>query len=348
MRHAPASARPARPARRPRASVAVLGAALGASLGLASAASAETELLFATTLPEQSPLVTQVFAPWVEKLNADHEGVLRVDIQNGPTIASHTNVYERVNSGILDMGWGILASAGAPFPRSAVSALPFLVEDSPTGSAALWEVYDRGLLDGDFENVDMVTLVALPVAGLHTNTPIASLEDMDGLKIRSADKISSDMLSALGAAPVGMATAESYQSVEQGVVDGLFVGWTGLVLFKLDEVTTEHLDTNLASGPAGVFVNKDVRAGLSEEERAALDAAGAELVGLLADWYGKVTGMFAERVTAMPGHTTRTLDDAEKARWVETTAPIIDEWVESTPDGAAILEAFRAALPGSP
>jgi len=35
------------------------------------------------------------------------------------------------------------------------------------------------------------------------------------------------------------------------------------------------------------------------------------------------------------------LDPAEEARWKEAVAPVTEDWVKSTPDGAHVLAAFR-------
>ena len=306
---------------------------------------AQVGISFATTLPDANPLVKEVFQPWADSVNAAANGEFVITLQNGPTVASHTNVYERVNSGIIDMGWGILASLGAEFPRSAVSALPFLVGDSPSGTQALWSVYKQGLLDEDFAQVKLLSLVALPVAGLHSRVPITSIDDLKGTKVRAADKVSAVILEWLGATPVSVATAESYQAIEQGAIQGMFVGWTGLILFRLEEVTTEHLDVNLASGPAGVFMNLDTFSSLSPQAQAVLVEAGEQLVTDLGVWYGTMTESYRAQVAAMPGHTVRMLSEEEKALWVQTVQPVTDAWVGATPNGQAIYAAFVAALP---
>lgn len=47
---------------------------------------------------------------------------------------------------------------------------------------------------------------------------------------------------------------------------------------------------------------------------------------------------------AMSGQTIASLAPAEEARWRDLVAPVTDEWVKSTPDGAHVLASFRAEL----
>jgi TRAP-type C4-dicarboxylate transport system, periplasmic component len=319
-------------------------AALAAmALGLAAPVAAQDTLTFATTLPEGNPLVQQVFIPWVEALNQQGEGVLQVSMINGPTIADHSNVYERVSSGIVDMGWAILGSVGVPFPRTDVAALPFLATDPVSASAALWGVYQEGLLDDDFDRIELVALLALPAAGLHTNVPVTSAADLAGLRIRASDRLSSDLLTALGATPVSISTADAYQAISTGVLDGVYTGWAGTVLFRLEEVTDQHLDEDIGGGAAGVFVNEDTYAALSPESQAVLHDAGERLVRDLAAWYVRLDGVFRDRV-AGTGDTINRLTPEELAHWQELGAPITAAWVETTPNGAAILARFQELL----
>jgi TRAP-type transport system periplasmic protein len=316
-----------------------------AALMAAAPALAEQTLKFATTLPEGNPLVEQVFQPWVEGVNERGKGVLQIEMINGPTIASAANVYDRVNSGIIDMGWVIMGSSGAPFPQSEVAALPFLANDPSLASNAMWALYKDGMFAEDFADTPLVALVALPSAGLHSNVPIASAADLQGKKIRVADKISAQMLTALGATPISIATADTYQAVETGVVDGAYTGWAGVVLFKLEEVTAEHLDEDLGSGAAGIFINQDVMAGLDDQAKAILAESGDILVKDLGTWYVKIDGVFRDKVVAQGGKLNN-LSPEELARWKEATNPIIDAWAAETSNGAAILARFRELMAG--
>jgi hypothetical protein len=49
-------------------------------------------------------------------------------------------------------------------------------------------------------------------------------------------------------------------------------------------------------------------------------------------------------VKGMADQAVYALDKAEEARWRERLKPVTEEWVRSTPNGARILEAFRAEL----
>jgi len=317
--------------------------ALAAALTICSATSAAAQqtLTFASTLPEKNPLVVQVFEPWVKETNEKAKGLFEINLLNGPTIASHSNVYERVNIGIVDMGWGLLGSVGVPFPRSHVAALPFLVDNPEVGSKALWDLYNEGLLDDDFGDIELVSLLTIPSSGLHFNAPVETTEELAGKKIRTADKISADLVSAFGATPIFITTADTYQAMEVGLVDGFYTGWTGVVLFNLQEVSNYHIDENLGGGPAGIFANSGSLSALSPEARDILREAGDALVARQGAWFGKITGIFRNKVMSLEGQTSRRLSPEEKKVWQEAVQPVIEEWVSTTPNGAQILARYE-------
>jgi hypothetical protein len=51
-----------------------------------------------------------------------------------------------------------------------------------------------------------------------------------------------------------------------------------------------------------------------------------------------------EAVAAMPNQHISRLDPAEEKRWAQLVAPVTEGWVKSTPNGSAVLAAYRAEI----
>ncbi|WP_292442502.1 TRAP transporter substrate-binding protein [Mesorhizobium sp.] len=308
-------------------------------------AQAETVLRFATTLPDQTAIVTDFLAPWAKRVTEASGGELRIEVVNGSTIADSRNVYERVLSGVVDIAWGTHGAMPVAFPKTSVSVLPFEVPNATIGSKALWALYEQDLLKGEYDPIAPLGLVATPPAGLHARSAITSLKDMAGLKIRASDALTSKTITAIGASPIAMTPPELYQGLSQGVLDAVHTPYTGLVTFKLQEVAPHHLDVPLGALPGMIFINRAVYEGLPEKARAALDSeAGETLSVAFGEWFDKFA--VASRAKAMdtPGNVGVELTEEETARWREATKSVTDGWVQETADGDAILKAFRAAM----
>jgi TRAP-type C4-dicarboxylate transport system substrate-binding protein len=123
------------------------------------------------------------------------------------------------------------------------------------------------------------------------------------------------------------------------------VGWSAVLPFKLQEVTSFHLDVATGQAPAFIFMNKEAYAKLAEKPKAAIDKLSYEA---LSRRMGNVTDRQDDlgrgTVTKIPGHTVYKLAAAESAKWEKLLAPVTEDFVKSVPNGAAILAAFRKEI----
>lgn len=314
-------------------------------IALPFAAQSQTVLRFATTLPEQTGIVREFLQPWAESVSAASNGALTIEILHGPTIANARNVYEQVLTGIVDIAWGTHGAMAVNFPQTSVAVLPFEIDNAVSGSLALWSLYEQGLLADDYRRIAPLGLVATPPAGLHSVSPVETLDDMAGLKVRAADAIVAQVLSALGAAPIALTPPELYQGLSQRVVEAAHTPYTGLLTFNLQEVTNYHLDVALGALPGMIFINRAVYEGLPADARAVLDAhSGQVLSHGFATWFDTFNSTARERVMAMDGHRIHSLTPDQDAAWRAATAPVTQAWISGTPNGAAILDALRVAV----
>src|SRR5690606_35618966 len=61
--------------------------------------------------------------------------------------------------------------------------------------------------------------------------PIRRPEDVRGMRLRVAGEIEGETVKALGGAPVTMGSAEAYEAIERGTIDGL-VSYIGTVVSR--------------------------------------------------------------------------------------------------------------------
>lgn len=314
----------------------------------ATSSSAQKILKFATTLPPTNPLISQFFEPWAKRVNAAAGSEFQIQVVNGPTFANAVNVWDRTADGIADIGWGIHGAVNLPFPKSTIISLPLLVKEGKLADAAgaMWGLYQSGLIADEYKNVRPLALVGTPVQGLSSRVPIATLQDMRGLKVRAADKTVSDMVSALGASPISIPATEVYQALGQGVVSASVAGWVLIGAFRLDEVVKEHLEGVALGAPAGfVIMNQNSYNSLSPKGKEILDQfTGERLSREIGEFFENLAQTLRNKSKADPSHNFRSLDAAEGAKWDKALQPVIDKWIASTPNGNNIYSAFRAGL----
>ncbi len=323
---------------------AVVGAIALSVIALPAAAE-PLKLKFASPSPPKAHLNVQIFGPWVKKVTADSNGTLDVELVAGRVLASHQNLFDRVKTNVAQIGWSLQGFVPGKFKKSNVVGLPLLFEKSSVGSQAMWRLYERGLISDEYQDVKLLAAFSFPPNALHTNSPVKSLEDLKGMKIGSTGPMRLATIGALGATPVSMITPKIYQNVSRGLVKGTFIAWTAFQPYRLYEVTKFHTDVALGGGAGMVIMNKKTYEGLKGEARRAIDSnSNMGLVKKYSEFWDRIQTGSKKKYGTQDGHTLITLTDAEKKRWADATLKVHTDWARKTPNGEAILAAFKEEI----
>lgn len=106
----------------------------------------------------------------------------------------------------------------------------------------------------------------------YCNATISSLDDFQGLKIRSYTSSMSTLIEALGATPVTMSFKEVYPALQRGLVDCAITSPTSGNTGNWPEVTTHFLPLGISWSVNAHFINLDKWNSFSDAEKAKLEA----------------------------------------------------------------------------
>jgi TRAP-type C4-dicarboxylate transport system substrate-binding protein len=321
-----------------------LAAALAAAPALSRAA--EPALLrFGFPAPPQSKVNGWGSGPWSQEVMKAAGGTIDIKLFPGTSIVTTRTTYDRTVSGVSDITFGIFGPLQGTFRKVTVTELPFEAESDTEASVALWRLWKKGLINDEFDKVKVLSLFTFPAPAINTNKPIEKMADMDGLKFAVSGRTLAELISAVGGSPVTLGPPEYYQAELRGTVDGIFVGWSAVTTFKLAEVTKYHVDTGAGFAPAFMMMNKQSFARLPKKARDAIDKYSGEpyfkRMGAVTD---RMDDVGRKAVQAMKDHRVTQLPPAEKAIWKQKAKAIYANWVKETPNGEAILAAFRKDL----
>jgi TRAP-type C4-dicarboxylate transport system substrate-binding protein len=323
-------------------------AALVATMATAVAAAQAPEPItwkFAFAGPPTSTNLTGGLQPWVDDVMRDSEGTLKIVVYPGSVLAHIPQVYDRMVNGVFEIGYSTQASYGGVFPGSAVVDLPFMVNDIRKSAVAFWHLFERGPLKAEYAKMHPVALYNYPSSGYQTKKPVRVMEDLRGMKIGTQGTLNSKIMQALGGTPITLTTTENYEALNRNLVDGVQMGFTGFVQFKLQEVTSHHLDVAFGTPAGFTALNKEAYAKLPAKAKAAIDKhSGEPFSARMGRALYNTAELQYNQVRAMPGHSFAKLEPAEFARWKERAKPYVDEWIANTPNGAAIVAAWREEL----
>lgn len=161
---------------------------------------------------------------------------------------------------------------------------------------------------------------------LMTKTPVRSVADLKGMKIRVPNNdISVKMFNNLGGASTPMALSEVYTSLQQGVVDGVENPLTTLYNNAFQEVCKNVTITNHQMTFSNWIVGADFWAQLPEEYQKAVLEAGEEAALFNNEAYAKVSEQM-ESALKEAGCEIITLDDAALEEFKSMSVALYDEY----------------------
>src|SRR5437764_9450226 len=266
-------------------SIVIAGAVFVAAV---TTASAEEITLRAVSAFAEGTEFARNFERFVEKVNADGKGLIKINYIGGPRAVPPFEVGNAVRTRVVDMA----NVTGAFYTNLMPEADGFKLngktmrEQRKNGTwDYLNQLHNQKLnsqyLARQFHNVPF---------HIYLNKKIDKI-DFTGLKIR-VTPVYRDVVEALGGTPITTAPGEVYTALERGVVDGY--GWpiTGIFDLGWEKVTKFRMEPPFYSVEVNVLVNLETWKSLNDAQRKLLNDAALWLEDLDGE---KVAAIGAER-----------------------------------------------------
>jgi len=319
-------------------------ALLAAGLLLAAAADAAT-LKFATFEPQQGMPARNNYAPWFEKVEKDSQGTLTFQKFWGGALSRAPNKqFELMMNGIQDMAMTLPSYTQALFPEFSVFELPFTFANAVEGGTVMWKMFEQGHLSG-LEKVKVVAIYNNGNSALHINRKIAKLEDLKGLKVRTAGPEEADLVKTLGAAPVAMAIGQVAESLHRGVIDGTLNGWSANSTFKITPLIKSHYEAPFGVRTFFLSIRKDAYDALPEAARKAIDNnSGLATSRAFSTSFDRENNVTREEALKDSARNVIVPSNAEMDGLRKTFRPQHEEWIKSRANGKRVYDALQKIL----
>jgi TRAP-type mannitol/chloroaromatic compound transport system substrate-binding protein len=253
--------------------------ASGTILGLLGApALAQQTWTMTTTWPSSIALIEidRKFVEYANKLVGDE---LEIQFHDGGTLVPGGEVFDAVSSGTIEASgdWpGYWAGRDAAFNPIATHASLFNAIDY-VNWIQQWDGFDHYQeIYGRFGMVYLPYGVTNNESGFRTNTPIRTVEDLQGMRLRVAGLEQGRLLERLGGNQVTMAGGELYQAAERGVIDGFEFSTPDVDWAAGFQEVTDYWATpgwHQSSALFGVMINENAWNALSVEAQEKLRIA---------------------------------------------------------------------------
>ena len=309
-------------------------------------ASAET-IRVTLQLPETHSLGVnwQDFAKIVEEKSG---GDLKIQLFPSAQLFKDKEVPGAVGSGAVEAGSAFIGRFAGSVPAVDVVSIPFIfgneahIRSAVAPGSDLRNTIDTAILKETNNRILWWQAFGRNVY-LHNGSAIETPADLTDKKVRTYGKVHGWTIQALGGAPTLMSGSKQFLAYQQGAVDVGMTGVSAVKSRKLFEVM-DHMTLTFDSAIEFVAViNNDFYEGLSDEHKAIIDAAAAEVEQKLRDQiYAEEEEIISEMKASM---TVVELTSDQRAAWVSATSGVVDRFVEETGEtGAASVSAVKAAM----
>ncbi|REC54869.1 C4-dicarboxylate ABC transporter [Rhodosalinus sediminis] len=326
-------------------------AALG--LGLAGGAAAqEVTLRLHHFLPAQSAVPSQILDVWADRVEAESDG--RIEVQRFPAMqlgGTPPELIDQAIDGIADVVWTVVGYTPGRFPSTEVFELPFFVEDARAASYAFWKLHEERMAESEFADVEILGTWVHGPGMFHTDTPVRAPSDLDGMKIRGGSRLVNELLTRVGAEPVGMPVPAVPEALSKGVIDGTTIPWEVTSSLRIPELVEHHTEFEGPGLYTLTFVlamNKARYESLPEDLQAVVDANSRLDFSVFAGGTQAAADAPAREMAVEAGNEIVTLSAEETQVWIDRAQPVYDSWIagmeEDGKDGQALIDAARALM----
>ncbi|MGI6214672.1 MAG: TRAP transporter substrate-binding protein DctP [Christensenellales bacterium] len=179
--------------------------------------------------------VNEVFTYFADQIKERSKGKIEIIMYPGETLVKNNDIFESVINGIVDMGEADPSYSLSYFPLGSAYFLPgnnFADSSEATYVANEWYKQDFK----ELSRAKFLWAYGMSPSGLMTNVKIENLDDFKGVQIRGTG-FSIDAIKALGAAPVGITPAETYEALLKGTADAVLMPLEALINWNFAEVS---------------------------------------------------------------------------------------------------------------
>jgi TRAP-type transport system periplasmic protein len=330
----------------------VLAAALiGVGLAVVPSVHAQTTTLtMSSWVSPQHHLTANVLQGWATEVEKATNGRVKFTmLPKHPSAPPGT--FDAVRDGLVDLSYVTASYTPARHVLPLMPELPGAGETSLVNSVAYsrihWKYFHKV---GEYKGVKLLGVFTHGPGQMFTKRPVATIADVQGLKIRTGGGIAEAVAKALGASAFVKPAPESYELLKSGVADGVFFPMESIISFKLDTVLEQAtlFPGGMYSSAFGFFMNEDKWNKLPKQDQAAIEKIAGEHIARLAgkSWDdADVKGLEALKKS---GVKIVNASPELVAEVKKRSAPIVEDWIKQASakgvDAARILAEFREEL----
>ena len=330
----------------------VLGVVTALAFATTQPATAQDKVTLKFTFPfgMNHQLWTEAGKNFTEAVTEQTGGAIEWELYPSGQLGS--DYLSLLDNGIADVAMVVPSYIPEKFPLSSVSELPGYWTTPCEGLKLFWNIVQPGapLHEQEFtpNKLHLLFVTVSPAYRVFTTKkPIATPEDMAGLKLRAIGMAQIMTAEALGAVPISVTSAEMYDALSRGTMDGVWYATVGMGPYELQNIIKYGTNGILIGGPMVAWTMSDQAWNkLPKETQDILSAVGEKTQQDFCAWYGAFETSTTEKYVEENGMQLIEFSAADVERMKATLATVPGEWArvmdEQGKGGTEMLKLYEA------
>ena len=269
----------------------------------------------------------QLAETWGKEIEKRSNGKVKIAYYPGGKLLKGDQIYDGVLKGTTDIGMSVFSYNMGAFPAMETIDLPMGYSSGKMATLVVNDFYKQFKPD-ELSKLKVLYLHAHGPGLLHSKKPVAKLEDLKGLRVRSTG-MSAKIVKVLGAVPVAMPQQETYEALLNNVVDATFSPMEVLKAWNQAKVIKVTVDECCVSFTTGFYVLMNLKKwdSLPQDVQKVFEEVSTEWImktGLAWD----AADEEGRKYTLSLGNKVVRLDVKEAGRWAKAIEPVIDDYVK--------------------
>lgn len=286
-------------------------------------------------------LDAQRFAAEVNRIT---NGELTIHVNPGAVLGiKGPDTMRAVEEGIVDMADASSFQQVGTEPILGLESLPYLVETIDE-LATLYSII-RPAVDAAYARHGMRVMYIAPWPNqcFYFSKPINSVADMRGLKMRTYDKLSTDLVRGLTMTPVQMPTTDVVAALAAGTLDAVMTSTTTAVAQKYWDFLRYTFRSNHTWSSTIMAVNEQSLMRLSPAHREGILALAKELEPQF--WaISRSDDLDKLKVLEANGMITQEPSPDLMAAMRAEAKPIVEAYIQQVPESGPLIDQFLATV----
>jgi TRAP-type C4-dicarboxylate transport system substrate-binding protein len=283
------------------------------------------KLKFANYFPviHKNTVFGQAFCDEIKKRTG---GQVEISYYPGGTLLTAPKMAVGVSTGIADIGMAHCGYSRGRFPVMEIMELPIGSPSAYISTHVANDFYDK-FKPKEWNAYYPLMFSTSPPAILQTvSKPVRNLEELKGMKIRGTGRIG-DLVKTLGATPMPIEMVDLYESLKRNVIDGNFGPMEQLKGFKIGEII-KYTTACWKIGTSYTFyivMNRSKWDALPPDIKKIFQETANEFKEKWAVQWNEIEIEGVQYLKSQGGQIIQ-ISDAEAARWVQASQPVIAEF----------------------